>query len=189
MTKFPKLPNERFDIIYADPPWAYGNPSMFMGEKRTSAATDHYSTVRIHDLMELNVRDISSDSCLLFMWITNPHLDQGIKLAEHWGFSYKTIAFVWDKQITNPGFYTMSQCELCYVFKKGKIPQPRGARNVRQFISQKRGEHSAKHVEVRERIQAMFPIQSKIELFARRSKCKDWSVWGNETEQCSDKAI
>ena len=28
----------------------------------------------------------------------------------------------------------MSQCELCLVFKKGKIPENRGARNVKQLI-------------------------------------------------------
>lgn len=56
------------------------------------------------------------------MWVTNPHLAQGIELGRAWGFEYRTVAFVWDKMVHNPGQYTMSYCELCLVFKRGRIP-------------------------------------------------------------------
>ena len=95
------------------------------------------------------------------------------------GFAWATVAFVWDKMRVNPGFYTMSQCELCLVFKRGRIPSPRGARNVRQLVSAKRGAHSAKPTEVRRRIEEMFPDQSKIELFAR-TRAAGWHEWGLE---------
>jgi N6-adenosine-specific RNA methylase IME4 len=65
--------------------------------------------------------------------------------------------------------------------KRGKIPQPRGARNIRQFVSEMRGEHSAKPEEVRTRIEQMFPTQRKLELFARKPS-PGWDVWGNEVE-------
>ena len=113
------------------------------------------------------------------MWVTNPHLDQGIELLKSWGFKYATVAFVWDKQRVNPGFYTMSQCELCLVGKKGKIPQPRGARNVRQLVSSMRTKHSTKPAEVRTKIDLMFPTQNKIELFARQA-ASGWDRWGLE---------
>lgn len=76
------------------------------------------------------------------MWTTNPHLKQAIELGEHWGFEYKTVAFIWDKQSHNPGQYTLSNCELCLVFKKEKIPQPRGVRNIQQLLSIKRTNRS-----------------------------------------------
>ena len=95
------------------------------------------------------------------------------------GFSWATVAFVWNKLRTNPGFYTLSQCELCLVFKRGRIPQPRGARNVRQYLEAERGVHSAKPDEVRVRIAEMFPDQSKIELFARTHH-PGWHAWGLE---------
>jgi N6-adenosine-specific RNA methylase IME4 len=98
-----------------------------------------------------------------------------------WGFKYKTVAFVWEKQKTNPGNYTMSQCELCLVGKRGKIPGPRGTRNERQFISEMRTRHSTKPTEIRNRIVRMFPTQRKIELFARNTS-EGWDVWGNEVE-------
>jgi len=125
------------------------------------------------------VENITAPDCLLFMWATNPHLDQAIELGKAWGFKWATVAFVWNKMRTNPGFYTLSECELCLAFKKGKIPTPRGARNIRQLVNVKRNHHSAKPEEIRQSINAMFPTQNKIELFARNDS-KGWSTWGLE---------
>ena len=65
--------------------------------------------------------------------------------------------------------------------KKGKIPTPRGARNIKQFLAEKRTRHSAKPNEIRNRIFQMFPTQNKIELFARENH-EGWDVWGNEVQ-------
>jgi N6-adenosine-specific RNA methylase IME4 len=131
-----------------------------------------------------DVASISEENCLLFMWSSSPHLDQAIQLGKAWGFQWATVAFVWDKQCVNPGFYTMSQCELCLVFRRGKIPQPRGARNIRQFVQAKRARHSEKPDAVRERIEEMFPHQCKIELFARKQH-RGWDAWGLDIHQAS----
>jgi N6-adenosine-specific RNA methylase IME4 len=73
----------------------------------------------------------------------------------------------------------MSQMELCLIGKRGKIPQPRGSRNVRQLVTSLRGRHSEKPDEVRKRIEEMFPHQNKIELFARQAP-RGWDIWGDE---------
>ena len=175
--------NNKYSVIYCDPPWDYKGQKQHNGKggKDTGGAIKHYDTVTLKDLKGLNVHTICEDDCLMFMWTSSPHLDQAIDLMQAWGFKYATIAFVWDKQKVNPGFYTMSQCEICLVGKKGKIPQPRGARNVRQFISEMRGKHSEKPTAVRDRITEMFPTQKKIELFAR-NKTDGWDFWGNEVD-------
>lgn len=131
--------------------------------------------------MELPIINICNDDALLFLWVTNPFLLFGIKLMNSWGFSYKTVGFVWHKHKPTMGFYTMSSCELCLIGKRGNIPSPRGARNVQQFISEKATKHSQKPDEIRNRIMTMFPTQNKIELFAR-NKYDGWDVWGNEIE-------
>ena len=180
MAIFPTLPDGKFQIIYADPPWHYGNSQHNgAGNPTTGGAESHYPTVTLQDLCELPVADIADTNCLLFMWASSPHLDQAIDLGKAWGFQWATVGFVWNKQAVNPGYYTMSSCELCLIFKCGAIPQPRGARNVYQLVSQPRKAHSAKPHEVRRRIDAMFPYQAKIELFARQSP-EGWSAWGNE---------
>lgn len=178
---FPDLPSGPFQVIYADPPWDYKGQLQHAGpgSRDTGGAERHFPTVTTADLKHLPVLEIAADDCLLFLWATSPHLDQAIDLGKAWGFEWATVAFIWDKQRVNPGYYTMSQCELCLVFKHGKIPAPRGARNVRQLVSEPRGRHSAKPEEVRRRIEEMFPTQRKIELFAR-APASGWTAWGLE---------
>lgn len=172
-----------YDVIYADPPWNYNGRLQHGNVEANASVLDHYETVTTAELQTLSVPSICARDCLLFMWTSSPHLEQALDLMKAWGFEYKTIAFVWYKERTNPGYYTMSQCEICLVGKRkgGNIPQPRGARNVRQFLSEMRGEHSAKPAEIRRRIHEMFPEQNKIELFARE-KVEGWDVWGNEVK-------
>lgn len=160
-TKFlySKLPKSKFSIIYADPPWDYNGKLQYDTSKLlyVSTASFKYPTMKTAKLMNIPVQGITADDCILFMWSTNPHLAQAIRLGEAWGFDYKTVAFVWDKITHNPGQYTLSNCELCLLFKKGKIPSPCGARNIRQFVQVRRGRHSEKPIEIRQGIEKMFP--------------------------------
>ena len=177
------MDQKKYQIIYADPPWDYKGQKQHTGKggKDSGGAIKHYSCMKLPALKRLPIQQLADDDCLMFMWVTNPHLDQGVELLKAWGFQYATVAFVWDKQRVNPGFYTMSQCELCLVGKKGKIPRPRGARNIRQMVSSLRGKHSAKPAEVRGRIEMMFPSQDKVELFARNIT-PGWDCWGDEID-------
>ncbi len=188
---YPELPSKKYDVIYADPPWDYGGKMQYdkssiksenIGFEKNifiSAASFKYPTLKISQLKELNIDSISSKDCILFMWTTGPQFANAIELGSSWGFEYKTVAFVWDKQVHNPGRYTLSQTEFVLAFKKGKFPSPRGAKNVRQLISVHRGEHSEKPEAVIEGITKMFPTQEKIELFARKNYI-GWDNWGLE---------
>lgn len=188
---YPTLPNKKYSIIYADPPWDYGGKMQYDKssiktintgfEKNVfiSAANFKYPTVKLNDLKTLEVQSIAEADCILFMWTTGPQMSNSIELGEAWGFEYKTVAFVWDKQVHNPGRYTLSQTEFVLAFKKGKFPTPRGARNIRQLVSIHRGEHSEKPEVVIDGITKMFPEQTKIELFARKNYF-GWDNWGLE---------
>ena len=175
---YPELPEGKFDIVYCDPPWDYGGKMQFDKSSIKSENKDWKRDIFISAAnFKYPIQEICADDCLLFMWVTNPHLAQGIELGQAWGFEYKTVGFVWDKCNHNPGQYTLSNCELCLIFKKGRIPQPRGARNVQQLVRVPRTEHSVKPIEVLHNIEKMFPSQRKIELFARH-KPEGWTVWG-----------
>ncbi|MCL2015920.1 MAG: MT-A70 family methyltransferase [Defluviitaleaceae bacterium] len=188
---YPALPTATYDIIYADPPWDYNGKMQFdkssiktenIGFEKNifiSSATFKYPTLKLPELKALDVKAIAAADSLLFMWTTGPQMAYAIELGQAWGFAYKTIAFVWDKMVHNPGRYTLSQTELCLVFKKGRIPSPRGARNIRQLIHVPRGKHSEKPAEVIDGITKMFPTQNKIELFARKNY-NGWDNWGLE---------
>ena len=188
---YPPLPDKRYDVIYADPPWDYGGKMQYekssmksvnIGFEKNifiSAANFKYPTLKLKELKDLNVNAIAADDCLLFMWTTGPQFANSIELGIAWGFEYKTVAFVWDKQVHNPGRYTLSQTEFVLAFKKGRFPSPRGARNVRQLVSVHRGKHSEKPEQIIDGITRMFPQQKKIELFARKNYI-GWDNWGLE---------
>jgi N6-adenosine-specific RNA methylase IME4 len=191
---YPDLPEKKYDIIYCDPPWDYGGKMQFdkSGKKDVnknwernifiSAANFQYPTVKTKELMKIPITEIAKDDCLLFMWVTSPHMEQGIALGKAWGFEFRTVAFVWDKMVHNPGQYTLSYCEMCLVFKRGRIPTPRGSRNEKQLVRVPRGQHSQKPIEVLKAIERMFPTQDRIELFARH-KPDGWDVWGLDVRE------
>lgn len=196
---YPELPEKKYDVIYADPPWDYGGKMQFDKSWKKdinqdwgknifiSAANFKYPTLKTKKMMKIPINNIAKDDCLLFMWVTNPHMEQWIELAKSWWFNYKTVAFVWDKMVHNPWQYTMSYCELCLVFKKWRIPTPRWARNIKQLIHVPRWKHSQKPLDVLHWIEKMFPTQDKIELFARH-KPDNWDVWGLDVrEEYEDK--
>ena len=183
----------KYQIIYADPPWPYdGNEVLAKTSRLNLKKKDgHYGVMSFDDIARLPVSDIADDNSLLFLWVVSPSLDRGIDILKSWGFKFATVAFVWNKKRTNPGYYTLSSCELVLVGKKGKIPTPRGERNIEQFLSSLREGHSVKPAEIRNRISKMFPTQRKIELFARDDaqnnlfgwdKFAGWDVFGNEVE-------
>jgi len=173
---------KKYDIIYADPAWQYDSGrSLAKKSLLDGVSNEHYGTMTIEELKKLPIKDIANENSLCFMWLVSPKVDLGIEVLKEWGFTFVTIAFIWHKQRTNPGYYTMSECEICVVGKKCKIPTPRGSRNERQFLSELRTKHSKKPDEIRNRIDRMFPDQNKIELFARQHY-DNWDAWGNEVE-------
>jgi len=161
----------KYQIIYADPPWEWKTYSD-KGRKKTSDR--HYNLMSLDALGKLNIP--SDDNCILFMWTQDAHLKYAIELGEQWGFVYKTIGFVWDKQNFGMGYWTRKGAEICLLFTKGKPKRISGG--VRQFISEKAREHSRKPDEVRNRIVQLIGDLPRIELFARE-KTEGWDVIGN----------
>ena len=52
----------------------------------------------IDELCALPVEALAAKDCLLFLWATFPMLPEALQLIRAWGFTFKTVAFVWLKQ-------------------------------------------------------------------------------------------
>ena len=107
-----------------------------------------------------------------------------LKLIEAWGFTFKTVGFVWIKQnksgkgyFLGLGWWTRSNAEVCLIAVKGK-PKRKSA-SVRQLLFSPVEEHSKKPDEARDKIIELMGDLPRIELFARR-ETPGWDVWGNE---------
>lgn len=175
----------RYNIIYADPPWRY-NKRNNMKTKFGGGVHAHYPTMTMKEIESLPINKIASDNCALFLWTTFPFLDKQIQLFEKWGFEYKTLGFSWVKTNKNNGepffgvgYYAKSNVEVCLLGVKGKMKPISNL--VSSCIISQREEHSKKPDEVRERIVSLFGDVPRIELFARQ-KADGWDCWGNEIE-------
>ena len=184
-----QLPAEKFDVIYADPPWTFRTWS---NEGKDRSPEKHYDCMSLADIRALPVSDIAADNCALFLWVTDPLLPEGLKLMEAWGFKFKTIAFVWAKLnksapptlwterdfFTGLGYWTRANPELCLLGTRGK--PKRVSKSVRRLVVSPRREHSRKPDEIAEKIDDLMGRDtSKIELFARTGRT-GWTTWGND---------
>lgn len=173
---------KKYSIIYADPPWAYRTYSK-KGQGRS--AESHYPTMCIEDIKALPVGELAAKDCALFLWITFPCLCEALEVLTAWGFSYKTVAFVWVKQnrrnddlFTGMGYWTRANAEICILATKGH--PKRVDAGVRQVILSHIEEHSKKPDEARERIVRLMGDLPRVELFARQSP-EGWDVWDYTT--------
>ena len=91
-------PSGKYRIIYADPPWSYGNTQPdYQTEQR-----DHYAVMSLDDICELPVKGLTTDDAVLFLWATSPILEECFEVINAWGFKYKS-SFIWDKVKHNMG--------------------------------------------------------------------------------------
>jgi site-specific DNA-methyltransferase (adenine-specific) len=178
--------SNKYNIIYADPPWKYGSKQPFRsGGVRFHSLDEEYPTVSTREMCEWNVGRIADTDCALFMWTTDSHIEEAIQLMRAWGFKYVTVAFIWrkitknGKQVSNLGSWTMKNCELCLFGTKGAMKKYKRSNSVQQLFSYERTKHSEKPHCVREFIEDMFGDLPRIELFARQS-VDGWDCWGNE---------
>ena len=171
------LPEGKYNVIYADPPWAYWD----RGDRSQS---QHYDTMDYKEIMNLPVANISAENCILFMWATFPALEEALEVIKKWGFRYSTIGFVWVKSKKDGtgfafglGSWTRANVEICLIGIKGVIE--RKDKGVSQLIYLPAEEHSKKPDVVREKIVQLVGDLPRIELFAR-SKTEGWEVYGKE---------
>jgi N6-adenosine-specific RNA methylase IME4 len=162
--------DQRFKLIYADPPWPFDVASDL--GKATTSPELHYPTMTIEEIASLeidgrHVSDIADDDCALFLWVTVPRLRRAFEVLDAWGFEYSSNA-AWDKERVGTGYTFRNQHELLLYAKRGDMPAP--LFNPPSMFRHRRGKHSAKPPEVRQALEKMYPAFGKndrIELFAR----------------------
>lgn len=183
----PTLPPGIFDVIMADPPWQYENTGVI------AAAEKHYSTMNTEEIahyVDENNTEIKAkfaENAAIFLWVTNPFVEDALALIATWGFQYKTN-LVWVKEdLKKPGtgFYVRGRHELLFVCTRGSfVPDMVGKEPIGSVIFAPVREHSKKPDEAYEIAEKMYPGRRYLELFARNER-DNWESWGDEIPKAS----
>lgn len=170
----------KYNIIYADPPWQYKDKGC------NGNAQKHYSTMKLDDICNLPVSKLAENDCVLFLWSTYPMIQSAMKAIESWGFKYKTLGFQWIKRnrksdgyFFGTGQWTRGNTEACLLAVKGKPHKFKINNGISQIIDCPVGRHSSKPPIVRDKIIELLGDLPRIELFARE-QADGWDCWGDE---------
>lgn len=189
----------RYDIILADPPWAYANRRLIRQDgkkaKRGIGAASLYPVMTNREICSLPVSEIAAKNAALFLWATWPRIDSALEVMRAWGFKYKTVAIVWVKTCLHApqkpwfgvGYYTKSNTEPLLLGIRGKMRPI--CNSVSQVIMEPhpRGEdgkiiHSRKPASVIDAIDLLFEgcmsRLNKLELFATEKARDGWESTG-----------
>lgn len=183
-----------FDIMLVDIPWDYNDRRRIRKDGKTAkrgiGASTMYDCLNLDELLALPIGSLCKKDAHLFMWVTNTHIPDAMKLIEAWRFRYIKQFFYWIKVCKNDptklffgnGHYTKSCLESLIFARRGKKIQhsrdditeaqfavhPRPSFNT-ETIKKGKILHSAKPACFRFLIDILYPDPNlkKIELFAR----------------------
>lgn len=180
----------KINLILTDFPWSdcYGkrtNPDTKFG----MGFSGHYKGMTNKEILDFKseIDKVAGDNCILLQWTTFPALDFSIESMKHFGFEYKTEAFVWIKTskagtpLVKPGYYFGSGPEVCLIGIKGggnNIFRPE-RKLLGPTIMEPPREHSRKPEESYRRIELAYPHLEKIEFFSR-TKREGWIQFGDQ---------
>lgn len=169
----PDLPDDKYTLIYADPPWRYD-----FSQTESREIENQYPTMDVEEICSLPINTLAHNDCVLFLWATNPKLREALQVIQAWGFEYKTN-MVWIKDRIGMGYYARQKHELLLIATKGQPGTPDPEDRPESAIFANRREHSRKPDEFYELLEQMYPHAKKIELFSRIER-SGWTGWGNE---------
>jgi len=182
-----------FDVIVADPAWAFSDVLKKMKRKTKRGAAQQYKTMSVAEIIALPVKQlINPTGTLLALWVPGTLLLDGLAVMKAWGFTYKQN-FVWvklkkdHKKEADPNCYTRvgmghlfrQSHEICLIGVAGKSVvkkvKNKGQRSVAFDLNVG---HSTKPGTLQARLEKMFPDAEKLELYARRTR-KGWTCLGD----------
>ncbi|MCD4652886.1 S-adenosylmethionine-binding protein [bacterium] len=178
--------DQKFATVLADPPWQFQNRTGKMAPEHKRL--NRYSTMSLDEIKKLPVATVVTDPALLYLWIPNALLKEGLEVMQSWGFKYKTN-LIWYKirkdggpDRRGVGFYFRNVTEMILFGvrgKKARTLQP--GRSQENIISSRKREHSRKPDEQYDIIEACSP-GPYLELFARGIR-PGWISCGNQAEK------
>ena len=172
----------RYDVLLADPPWAYRN--LRTGGSHTSGSAQQYPTLATAELSALPIREVMAQDSVAFLWATVPLGKDPYEVLAAWGYRF-TTEWAWHKVgRKGTGYWTRGCFEKVLIGVRGKVPAWRSAldnwietEDPVVFESKPEG-HSRKPASVRTLIETLTHGRAKrVELFATE-RVLGWDSYG-----------
>lgn len=91
--------SDKFQVIVADPPWAFFDKLKMSDVARGAAA--NYNTMTISDIKAMKVKEIADPTgAILALWVPSSLLQEGLDTMNAWGFKHKQT-YIWVKTKTD----------------------------------------------------------------------------------------
>lgn len=182
-----------YQVIVADPPWHFNDGLKKMGDGVRRSAQSQYKTLSFDEIEALDVKSLADPTgCLLALWVPSSMLDRGLQVMNTWGFKLKQT-YVWvklkkdfalEEDWNNGTRFGMGRLfrqahEIALIGTSGKSVYPRLKNNSQRSVSFDLNKgHSIKPDTLQDRLDKMFPVADKLEIFARRNK-QGWTCIGD----------
>ena len=178
-----------YRCVVSDPPWHHATRSP-KGQTRRSPS-HHYETMPLDAICALPVREVAARDCHLFLWTTQPHLQQAFRVIEAWGFRYSSVHTFWvkltpkgadsiwitpDRLARGMGFTTRKNVELLLLGRRG-APR-RLVKDMGDVLFAGRRQHSRKPDESFARVER-YCAGPRLEMFSRERR-EGWDAFGLE---------
>ena len=178
LTEFPMF---RYDLIVADPPWAFESWTDDGGNAK--GAKGQYDVMPLHEIKALPVGDLAGGDCLLLLWTCGWAMatGQAQEVARAWGFNPIT-ELVWRK-VTASGKPRMGTGYRARSLHEPILLCTTGNPKHRPLLSEFPGvarKHSQKPEEFYRMVERRCPrLLNRLDLFSRQTR-PGWDGWGKE---------
>lgn len=183
----------KYNLIVSDPPWAFDDRLQKMKSPTKRSAVSQYNVMGPKQVANIDVASIADPSwSVLALWVPSTLLAEGLNVMSSWGYTFKQT-FIWVKtkknidedetDLNNMTAFGMGrlfrQChEIALIGTMGKVYshlQNKSQRSVEFDINEG---HSTKPELLQDRLDLMFPVANKLEMFARRVR-PGWTLVGD----------
>jgi N6-adenosine-specific RNA methylase IME4 len=172
----PPLPgNGPYRVAVIDVPWPYEARD----EDPSHRGVRPYLTESIEKVCSLAVRSIMCEDAIIWLWVVNFVLVQGLHLPllDAWGFEAKTLV-TWNKDRFGNGDWLRSQTEHAVMAVRGR-PTVTLSNQSTRLDAPRRG-HSVKPPEFYDLVESLCPAPRYADLFSRYRHNDKWDCHGDE---------
>ena len=179
------FPQNKYQIILADPPWKQSRGGKKSVRSQSSGKPLVYPTLGLNEI-ETHLRlarDLSANNHIMFLWTIEKYLRQAEDILGK--LSYKLHArMIWNKVTGIPAAFTIrfGHEYLLYAYYGKLLPVEKTQRGKwHSVLTEQVQKHSMKPEIAYQFIESVYPTTRKIELYARKQR-DGWDALGDEID-------